>query len=66
MAMIYCNECGKEISDKADKCPHCGCPVFKNTEMQNQIQKSKEGKISGLVHICCLTGKTEKPFGRVL
>lgn len=46
--MIYCNECGKEISDKADKCPHCGCPVFKNTEMQNQIQKSKEGKISGL------------------
>lgn len=27
MAMIYCNECGKEISDKADKCPHCGCPV---------------------------------------
>lgn len=29
MALIKCNECGKEISDKADKCPNCGCPVNK-------------------------------------
>ena len=26
MAMMFCCECGKKISDKADKCPHCGCP----------------------------------------
>ena len=26
MAMIKCIECGKEISDKAPKCPGCGCP----------------------------------------
>lgn len=24
MALIKCPECGKEISDKADKCPNCG------------------------------------------
>lgn len=24
MAMIKCKECGKKISDSADKCPHCG------------------------------------------
>lgn len=24
MAMIYCYECGKKISDRADSCPHCG------------------------------------------
>ena len=29
MALIKCNECGKEISDKADKCPNCGCPIKK-------------------------------------
>ena len=29
MALIKCSECGKEISDKADKCPNCGCPVKK-------------------------------------
>lgn len=24
MAMIYCRECGKMISDQALSCPHCG------------------------------------------
>lgn len=24
MAMIYCYDCGKKISDKAASCPHCG------------------------------------------
>lgn len=27
MALIICSECGKEISDKAHACIHCGCPV---------------------------------------
>lgn len=36
MAMIYCKECGKEISDKADKCPHCGCPVQQGFQNMNQ------------------------------
>lgn len=26
MALTKCNECGKEVSEKADKCPHCGAP----------------------------------------
>ena len=27
MALIKCAECGKEISDKAEKCVHCGFPI---------------------------------------
>lgn len=27
MALIKCPECGKEISDKAKACIHCGCPL---------------------------------------
>lgn len=27
MALIFCKECGKEISDQAESCPNCGCPV---------------------------------------
>ena len=27
MALINCNECGKQISDKAAVCPQCGAPV---------------------------------------
>ena len=27
MALIRCSECGQIVSDKAEACPHCGCPV---------------------------------------
>ena len=27
MALKKCKECGKEVSTKADKCPHCGVPL---------------------------------------
>lgn len=27
MALINCSECGKEVSDKAAACPHCGNPI---------------------------------------
>ena len=27
MALIYCRECGKQISDQAYACPYCGCPM---------------------------------------
>ncbi len=30
MALIKCSECGKEISDKAPNCVHCGCPIEKD------------------------------------
>ena len=36
MALINCPECGKEISDKSDKCIHCGYPLKKNTIINNK------------------------------
>lgn len=27
MALIKCPECGKEVSDKAEECIHCGYPI---------------------------------------
>ena len=27
MALISCSECGKQVSDKALSCPHCGNPA---------------------------------------
>lgn len=27
MALFQCPECNKEISDKAECCPHCGTPL---------------------------------------
>ena len=33
MALIKCKECGKEISDTVDACPHCGYKYKKTNEM---------------------------------
>ena len=32
MALIKCSECGKEISDKAKKCPHCDFKINDRTD----------------------------------
>lgn len=32
MALIKCNECGQMISDRATKCPKCGCPITKESK----------------------------------
>lgn len=37
MALIKCMECGKDISDKAEKCPNCGCPVERINQQQKEI-----------------------------
>lgn len=29
MALTNCKECGNEVSNKAETCPHCGAPVKK-------------------------------------
>lgn len=39
MALIKCSECGKEISDKAKTCIHCGCPVEKKQNNNRNIRK---------------------------
>jgi len=36
MALINCKNCGKQISDKATNCIHCGYPIF------NAIQKEED------------------------
>lgn len=40
MGLIQCKECGKEISDKATSCPHCGCPVDSTGSMSEGIEMS--------------------------
>ncbi len=51
MAMINCPECGKEISDKAATCPHCGTPV------QRKFCKHCGAKIDKDCVVCPNCGK---------
>lgn len=32
MSLLKCCECGKDVSEYADKCPNCGCPIDKIKE----------------------------------
>lgn len=38
MALIICPECGKEVSDKADVCIHCGYPLHKYIEEEKKLE----------------------------
>lgn len=41
MALINCPECGKQISDNAEKCVNCGCPISTNEGTNNKKAKKK-------------------------
>jgi len=36
MPLIICEDCGKEISDRAPACPHCGAPKTARTSESPQ------------------------------
>ena len=60
MALIKCPKCGKEISDKAGACPHCGCPIGNATQpIQNNDGKSNKGSkkvLIGVVAVVAIAG----------
>lgn len=48
MALIKCNECGKEISSKSKECPHCGNPMNSNSNNEVKIKSiCGEGILGG-------------------
>lgn len=47
MALINCFECGKEVSDKALSCPHCGIP-FNKISVVTEINTLQEINIPNL------------------
>ncbi len=56
MALINCPECGKQISDSAKMCPHCGYELFdyklRNVKKSPQYApqpKKKNGCLIALV-----------------
>lgn len=50
--IIQCKECGKDISDQAATCPHCGCPSERQEEFQElQETNAKSNRIG-----CAIVG----------
>lgn len=63
MALIQCEECSKEISDKANTCIHCGAPIERNNyippsskEYKPQfIEKPKRTFIGKIIKLLFIT-----------
>lgn len=62
--LIQCPECGKEVSDKAPTCPHCGVPIAINIAKdtnnsyntnQNNVPQQKTNKGCGIRTIAFFT-----------
>ena len=41
MALIYCSDCGHQVSDKAPTCPNCGAPIAVATPVETEIPKQE-------------------------
>jgi hypothetical protein len=63
MALIKCKECGKEISDKATACPHCGCPVQTTDEAKVEVQGTTNIKTADQQQNMSALGKKKKGHG---
>lgn len=44
MALIKCIECGEKISDKANSCIHCGCPMNFQEKTEEKVEKVEKKK----------------------
>ena len=49
MALIQCPECGQTVSDKAEKCPNCGCPILqaeKAPVVEAEVHESEQSIVT--------------------
>lgn len=63
MALIKCEDCGREVSDKASVCIHCGCPISISQETQSikveskpLVEKEPTGWFGPLITILGMSG----------
>lgn len=56
MALIKCSECGKEISDHAESCPHCGYFLGSAKKENNNPHCGSAGKVFLILGIMCWIG----------
>lgn len=45
MSLVKCPECGKEVSDMAEKCPQCGIDIQNNIGNNSKVGKKRISKI---------------------
>lgn len=55
MALITCNECGAQVSDKAAVCPKCGAPVLYEIKIDKARKEFEKAKLLyGITAVGCI------------
>jgi hypothetical protein len=62
VALINCPECSKEISDKSEKCVHCGYPIRTTSYIFEEINGNIVD-VSFFIRPFYFTSKTNKTIG---
>ncbi len=61
MTLVRCRECGREVSDTATECPHCGAKLQSGSQRRDGEPMPESYLIWGIVTtVCCCL-----PFGIV-
>lgn len=56
MALIKCKECGKDISDTASMCPHCGIKIKENKKENKWNLNTYDYILFGVIILIAITG----------
>lgn len=62
MAIVNCEECGKEISDRATSCPYCGAPTGNIQQSNTKFCKHCGESIDKECVVCPKCGKQVEDF----
>ena len=55
MALVKCSDCGRDVSNNAPNCPHCGRPMAAFSRKAVQTRR-KGGKYEGVGFLLILVG----------
>ena len=67
MALIKCPECSKEISDKANSYPHCGCPLSELITKGTVRIKMPNNIVEGLIGLfSSRKAEVKSKYGNIL
>ena len=73
MSLIVCSECGNNVSEFADKCPHCGCPIDIIKQNKKEIEgclytivNGKKIDVTKIVHLILTKDKNNLEIAREL
>ena len=56
MALIKCSECGRNVSDRADKCPNCGNPIQRDFVLDSDNKPKRKYGLYALLLLLLIGG----------